>query len=587
MRPSHIAIHLALASHLALGCSSESHVSTPPLLPAADAFSDGSEAAAPTVDAFEEIDATPAPSDAGTTIPTRPNIVFILLDDLDQLITPYWEAMTLTGALLRDPGLTFEQSFSPNPICCPARATLLTGLCSHNTGVLTNKSEFGGWTAFRHPLDETGNPMVDGSGHLIDNETRTVGVYLQQAGYRTAMIGKYLNGYDGTATPPGWTDWHVFATEEGKGEIPGGSTYYTGYNYFMAHSRDGSGTEVKKYGEAETDYGTDVVRDEAVDFVRRSKGEPFFMVVAPTAPHGPLKAAPRHASLVPQWVGKLPKRPNYNEEDLSDKAEWLQKAGPALGKVMAIDASHDLWDTPESTYHKMYFLFPEAEFPNRMGSLYAVDELVVDLVEEVAAAGELDRTLFFFAGDNGYNQGAHRLFEKQTPYEEALRVPLVVTGPGVRAGVSQAMVTQQDYAPTFFELAGIPIPDHVNGRSFVPVLQQPLAIETMDRDLLIENRAAGGEVEAEVPYPLEPTQTKFLRQFIPPSYRGLRTRTHTFIEWYWNEPHELELYDLTQDPFQLDNLLATPAGQAQHAPLVEKFQDRLDQLRNCVGKDCL
>ncbi|MCB1270922.1 MAG: sulfatase-like hydrolase/transferase, partial [Microthrixaceae bacterium] len=122
----------------------------------------------------------PPITEDGTPGPDAPNIVFVLLDDLDETATPYWDAMPATKALVADTGRSFTESFSPTPICCPARASILTGQYGHNTGVLTNGGEQGGWETF-----------TEGGG-----EDRAVSVHLQQRGYRTMFVGKYLNGYE-------------------------------------------------------------------------------------------------------------------------------------------------------------------------------------------------------------------------------------------------------------------------------------------------------------------------------------------------------------------------------------------------------
>ena len=171
----------------------------------------------------------------------KPNIVFILLDDLDEIVSPYWDAMPATRQLVRQQGVRFSNAFAPTPICCPARSTILTGKYGHNTGVLTNGGDRGGWATF----------VANG------NEERTFAVWLQQAGYHTGHIGKYLNGIenDPTHIPPGWSEWYGAAD----------NLFYLGYGYTLNEN----GTLVK-YGNAEADYSTYVVARKAVDFIERS-----------------------------------------------------------------------------------------------------------------------------------------------------------------------------------------------------------------------------------------------------------------------------------------------------------------------------
>lgn len=202
----------------------------------------------------------------------RPNIVMILADDLDARTTPVWDYLPLTASLLRDRGVEFTNSFAPMPICCAARSSLLTGRYGHNTGVLTNSGEVGGFESF----------VANG------NEERTLAVALQAAGYRTGMAGKYLNGLENAPEhiPPGWEDWNAGVTQ----------SLYTGYRYRLNEN----GTQVQ-YGFAPEDYATDVIAGKSTQFLAAAARDdrPFFWYAAPTAPHFPLPAAPRHQSTSP------------------------------------------------------------------------------------------------------------------------------------------------------------------------------------------------------------------------------------------------------------------------------------------------
>ncbi len=189
----------------------------------------------------------------------RPNFVFVLADDLDQTTSPYWEAMPYTASLIRDKGMTFTNGFAPTPICCPARGTILTGKYGHNTGVLTNAGDVGGWATF----------AANG------NEEKTFARYLHDTGYDTALVGKYMNGIDDDPThiPPGWSEWY--------GSVD--NFFYTGYNYALNEN----GTIVDYGGpENPANYSTDVVAAKSTDFIRRAAAgdEPFFLYAASTAP---------------------------------------------------------------------------------------------------------------------------------------------------------------------------------------------------------------------------------------------------------------------------------------------------------------
>lgn len=475
-----------------------------------------------------------------TTTAQPPNIVFILADDLDERTTPYWDAMPQTAALVRDRGIRFANAFSPTPICCPARSTILTGLYGHNTGVVTNSGDKGGWGAF----------VKNG------NEERTVAVQLQNAGYRTGLIGKYLNGIeaDPTHIPTGWSEWYGFVDNNS----------YTGYNYQINEN----GTLVS-YGAAESDYATDVVAAKARDFIKRAEAkdeQPFFLYVSPTAPHLPLPPAPRHKNH-PYQHAFSPRTANYNEFDLNDKSAWLKVTGDERAKMVAA--------------------YNDVDFRNRMGSLYALDELVASVVNTLEALGERENTLLVFTSDNGYNLGAHRLLHKMAPYEESVRVPLVIAGPGITPGIENRMVLEIDYTPTFLALAGLSIPSHVDGRSLLPLLRGEAPAQwRSDFIAQYHNTNADEGVSQEMP-----PGYRYLTSFQDiPSYKALRTAEYTYIEWYDDNAsgglHEYELYDLRRDPYQLFNLLSTPLGRAKYEQTAQQLSTRLRQLENCSGKEC-
>ncbi len=490
----------------------------------------------------------------------KPNIVMFLVDDLDQITSPYWQALPQTKALIADQGMNFKNSFAPTPICCPARATILTGELGHNSGVLTNAGNLGGWAAY-----------VKNGGQ----EKAFVNKLSQDAGYRTALFGKYLNGYgisknpvdppapgepDPTnlATPPGWSEWYA-AFDTG---------IYQGYKYTMNENG-----VLKNYGDTPADYQTDVIRNQAVDFIDRAEtrndSQPFFMYVAPTAPHTSIPPAPRHANS--RWATATPKYPlSFQEEDLSDKSPWLKNSGEARKAEVA----------------KIY----ETEWRRRMGALLAVDDMVAAVVKKLKDSGELDNTYLLFASDNGFNLGAHRLNGKSVPYEESIRVPLVISGPGIAKGSStDAFTLQTDYAPTILRWAGFANPSYSDGRSLRPVLNQ----ETPNwwrKDFIAQysNKVDSLGPEAEVSGSEPPDVLAAFNRDVP-SYKALRTATHLYVEWSdWTTPGitDYELYDLGSDPGQLTNLLATAAGRNANQQLVATMKTRLTYLSTCAGVTC-
>ncbi|MDP9363610.1 MAG: sulfatase, partial [Chloroflexota bacterium] len=363
-----------------------------------------------------------APPAGAVAVPSaRPNIVLILLDDLDARSV---EAMPNVMSLLRDQGTTFENFFVTTPLCCPSRASILRGQYAHNHGVLRNVKKGrkpGGFPTFLE----------------LGREGSTVATWLHDAGYRTALVGKYLNQYPEGAepghVPPGWDEWSA----EARGQY---------FNYRLNEN----GTVVR-YGRDPGDYQTDVLAAKATDFVARSAVDdrPFFLYLAPHAPHTPATPAPRHAEA---FAGATaPRAPSFNEADVGDKPGWV-RAAPALSadEIAGIDELHR----------------------QRSRSLLAVDDMVAALVDALRAGGALDDTYVLLTSDNGFHQGEHRLpGGKGDPYEASIRVPLLVRGPGVAAGGTVGeLALNVDLAPTLAELAGATAPGFVDGRSLVPLL---------------------------------------------------------------------------------------------------------------------
>lgn len=482
----------------------------------------------------------PAASAVPQRVYERPNIVMILADDLDATSTPVWTAMPRTAELIRDRGMEFTESFAPMPICCAARSSILTGQYGHNTGVLTNAGPVGGFESFR----DNGN------------ENHTIATVLHDAGYRTGMAGKYLNGLENDPghIPPGWDDWNAGVD----------NFLYSGYNYTL--NENGS---FVKYGVAPADYQTDVIARKSREFITTAAAseQPFFWYALSTAPHFPIPPAPRH--ILDTRPTAAPRSPNYQEPDVSDKPSWL--VDTAVARAATIAATNDI------------------DYTNRLGSLKALDEMVADIVDTLAATGELDNTYLVFTSDNGYSLGAHRLTQKMAPYEESIRVPLAIAGPGISPGRSDAMALSIDLAPTLFDWAGIDVPDHIDGRSLVP----PLAGEgaRWREDFLAEYGGAGSDGRDGIAQEQVPgTETPATYVFDMPSWSAVRTSRYLYVRWYDRErppeEREYELYDLHNDPYQLTNLVTTDAGRAAHEKIVADLDRRLAVLNSCAGLSC-
>jgi arylsulfatase A-like enzyme len=450
----------------------------------------------------------------GLAAEERPNVLLILTDDQT---AESMRVMEKTLRLLGEEGTTFRNAFISFPMCCPSRATLLTGQYAHNHQVQGNRSPEGGY----HRLDHS----------------NTLAVWLQQAGYQTAHVGKYLNGYTGPKFPKGWSRWFGLSDP---------STYLM-YGYTVV----ANGKKIR-YGQSEKDYQTDVLaaraeailRDFAQDRVRR--GKPFFLSVAPLAPHTersdeagkgtPPRPAPRHLGRFAHEP--LPDKASYDEEDVADKPAHIRKLprfGPA--KEEAILRSYRA----------------------RLESLLAVDEMVERLVAALEETGQLDQTVIVFASDNGFLLGEHRLPDgKLLPYEESIRVPLLIRGGGFPAGAEVLQpVANIDLAPTIVALTGAKARRQMDGIPLLPLALDP-ALEP-DRPLLLEGVS---------------------RNSARPSYEAIRTP-----RWLWVEYRNgaRELYDLEEDPLQLRSRHDDPGLEDVRAELA----GRLAGLRKCAGASCL
>lgn len=434
---------------------------------------------------------------------TRPNVVFILTDDQD-LVLGSLDFMPRTRDLIARQGLTFSHHFVPLSLCCPSRSTILTGVYPHNHKVYTNFPPDGGFERF----DELGL------------EETTIATALHAAGYRTALFGKYLNGYPGVEAPahvpPGWDEW----------ASPVSGSPYAAYRYTLNENG-----RLVKYASGAGDYMTDVLAGKATDFVRRAAagGQPFFLYLGTYAPHRPSTPARRHAGLFPGL--QAPRTPSFNEPDVRDKPARIHGLRRLkAGQIAVID---DL-------YRK------------QMQSLQAVDEAIASLVAALQETGQLANTYVVFTSDNGFHMGQHRLEPgKYTPYETDVHVPLLVRGPGVPAGaIVSALTSSVDLAPTFAELAGATLRLASDGRSLAPFLRGQTPAGWRQAILLEQFEFPPGLVAAG--QTLEPTDPQDLKAaFDYPAHLGLRTAIYKFVE-YGNG--EREVYDLRSDPDEAVNL---------------------------------
>jgi N-acetylglucosamine-6-sulfatase len=423
----------------------------------------------------------------------RPSIVLVLTDD--QRWDTLWGMQTVVEALAAH-GVTFTNSFVTNPLCCPSRASLLTGRYSHSTGVYLNAPPHGGFRSFR--------------------DTTTIATVLHAAGYTTGLFGKYLNGYgaqpsDALYTPPGWDYWTAFL---------GNTTYY---DYRLVEQG-----LVTQYGRRASDYSTDVLARKAASFVA-SAPRPFFLALAPFAPHTPATPPRRYArtfALFPWWGP-----PSFNEHDLSDKPSYIRRLGPLR---------------PEQVRRVVRFRRAQLE------AALAVDDAVRRILLALERRHMLGTTMVVFASDNGVAWGEHRLIaaDKVVSYEEAIRVPLVIRYDplGRERQLDDGHLTLNiDLAPTFAALAGTRMPG-AEGRSLLPLLtraRQP----HWRHDFLVEHLV--GPPQRDVP-----------------TYCAVRGERYKYVLY---QTQEDELYDLLLDPYELHNLASQPSVSAVKSRLRQRL----------------
>jgi len=460
----------------------------------------------------------------------QPNVILILTDDLDARFLQEHLADYPNLRKLADGGTTFENAFVTDPLCCPSRATLLRGQYAHNHLIVGNWRPQGGAQKFRD----------------LGHEDSTVATWLQEEGYRTVLVGKYMNDYYGDRVPVGWDDWYAIA---------GGHL----------STRLNENGRIHHY-DPERSHLDDVLAEKATSYIRHSPEDeaPFFMWVGTQAPHAPATPAARHEGAFPD--AELPQPPSFNEEAVSDKPEWVRNNPPVdLGEIAPM----------QDLYRK------------RLQSMLAVDDMVGRLVDALNERGQLDNTYVFFTSDNGWHAGEHRLSAgKWTAYEEDVRVPLIVRGPGVPAGRTlEHLVLNNDLAPTFAEIAGAgeATPPFVDGRSLRPLLgDDPLPTDDWRSAFLVEAATELLGPTAVPPLSGDPLPEDWRHapreDWGRPGLEAVRSKDHLYVE-YGND--ERELYDLREDPYQLDNLY-----EAADAKLLRRLKGRLEVLRGCSGDNC-
>jgi N-acetylglucosamine-6-sulfatase len=477
------------------------------------------------------------------TIPSGPpDIVVIMADDLEleslQILLDEGRMPNLKELII-DHATEFTESFVSNPLCCPSRATFFTGQFSHNNNVLNNQLPIGGVSKL--------------------DDSSTVATWLHNAGYRTGLVGKYLNGYgtesSPTYLPPGWDDWQPLIYPD----------LYTMYGYQF----NDNGTIVT-YGDSVSDYQTDVVAERAADFISESAGDdqPFFLLVTPASPHTEfpetwfddfhgfadwytltIRPPARYESMFDR---DIPPDVNFNEADVADKPDWVQ-VRPLLNETDLAGA--------------------RKQFNDRLGAIVSIDDLIGTVGTALSESGRLDNTVLIFVSDNGFFLGKHRVPQKTAIYEEALRVPLYIRAPGYPKQTSTRMVLNTDWALTLADFAGAEPDITVDGRSLAPLLPNPEPGQWRRR-FLAEHWGLSDVI------------------FEVPTYAGIRTGADDgdfsnllYVQYSRaGEVYTTELYDMILDPYQLQSLHQDP--DMARVRQRERMAEKLAAFQECSGDEC-
>ncbi len=452
------------------------------------------------------------------------NVVFILSDDhrydfmgftgrVPWLETPNMDRMAREGAYLKN-------AFVTTSLCSPSRASILTGMFSHEHTVVDNSA-----------------PVPEGLIYFPE--------YLQKAGYQTAFFGKWHMGHDSDEPRPGFDHWESF---RGQGQY---------YNPRL-------NINGKQFEYADTTYITDLLTDHAIDWMKsRDKNAPFFLYLSHKAVHESFMPAKRHKGRYRDKELSLPpsfNKPKYGERELPSIDPKTGKAASGsdyYGDEMHPDwvrAQRESWHGVDYAYHGRKSW--QEEVVNYCETLHSLDESIGTVLAYLEEAGLAESTLVIYMGDNGFAWGEHGLIDKRQFYEESVRVPMLVLCPEICKGgqVIENMIQNIDIAPTVLDMAGLEKPEYMRGSSFAPLLEQK---QVAWRDRIFY------EYYWEYEYPQTPTM------------HGVRTDRYKLIRYHgiWDTN---EFYDLKNDPYETKNLIADPQYQDIIKELTTEIYDWLE-----------
>jgi arylsulfatase A-like enzyme len=453
----------------------------------------------------------------------RPNIVMIMTDDqtMESL-----RVMPNVNNLIGAQGTTFTQNFVSFPLCCPSRATYLTGQYPHNHGVWGNAEPEGGYSELR--------------------KDETLPVWLGRAGYKTVHIGKYLNGYQGNEVPPGWEYWH------------GLKCAYRMWGFTIKHN-DAPAPDCQDPSAAgSASYQTNVLRDIATNFIdiHFDGARPFLLSFAPLAPHVEvgtgLDLDNRNPRPAPEHRGRfdgepLPRPPSFDEADMSDKPAWMRRGPLSADEIAAITK----------------------RYRSRLEALLSVDVAVKAIIDKLREKAILSRTVIIFTSDNGFMDGQHRITHgKVVAYNPSARVPLLMRGPGIPVDKTVgAMVSNVDLAATILDIANATPGITIDGRSLIPIAVDPASIA--GRSLLLETGEPGARTAGD-------------RWYV-----AIRTERYLYVEHFirtttGDDRAGRELYDQDVDGQQLESKIDV----ASYDGVEDQLASKLLQLRGCAGTNC-
>ncbi|MBK8780213.1 MAG: sulfatase-like hydrolase/transferase [Anaerolineales bacterium] len=417
---------------------------------------------------------------------TRPNFLIILTDDQRYDTMQY---MPKTQSLIFDQGVIFQHGYITAPLCCPSRASILTGRYAHNHDVWINEDEL---------------------------HYKTVFDYLDENGYYTGLIGKYLNTWNAEKRPE--FDFWV--------------SYKFGETRYQNPLLNVNGEFIRHQGQ----YVTYALGDYAMEFLDKSthKSRPFALLLAVNAPHNPYTPAPEDTDM---QIELPPRLPSFNELDVSDKPAWigLKDPPPDEARIQTLDEMRR----------------------GQILTLMALDRTLEKVLAKLEETGEMDNTVIIFLSDNGLHWGEHRFIaQKNTLYEESVHVPYAIRYPPLipEPYVENKVVANIDIAPTLLDLAGIPIPDEMDGLSLVNLLTRQ---DDWREGVLIEGWPPRGE------------------------FAAIHTERYVYAETVLDQyapssDPQLELYDLEKDPYQMQSVAYDP----QYKELIAKLKALLEQEKN-------